>query len=582
MPQTPNSAHPSTGDDTQSPLRWRLIAALLIMVGAYVLYWPSLGYGWTDTDDIQLIVEDAQFLTSGTALPNAFQRALFPRSGAMKQYYRPLVTLTFMADARRATPLTPRTFHETNNLLHAISAGLLFAIAQRLINRRALAVIAALLFAVHPAAAQTVAWVPGRSDGLMAVFALVSLYAWIEFEGSGDTEAKNSLHLSRASRSPPRPERGGASRRYWALGVHCASLLAALLSKETAVAVIPIALTYSLFVTQRYRQLKWGPILAGWFVSSAAWLALRTHELGGIGASSEFGGWSRSLLMVPVAFGKLLLPVDLQVLATLRDSSIWPALVALVLLGVAVAMLREASRRLFIWAALLVPALSLAPTLAVSEQLILDNRLYLPLAGIALGILACVNHALTRRPQTEPLWRMGGLVGGLGLIVLTLRYEGAFESPRAFCEAAVAGSPHLALAHVNMGSTEYREGNLNAAERQFREAVAIDARWPVAHNNLGLIYMNQGQLVQAEAEFRTELSINPEYPKAHYNLGLILARTGREEESRLHFERVVEIVPSDISAWGELLKYWGPRDAARASDIMRRMEQLGVVFHSPS
>jgi protein O-mannosyl-transferase len=576
MPQKTKSAHPSTGSNAQSSVGWRLIAPLLIMVGTYVLYWPALGYGWTDTDDIQLIVEDAQFLTSGTALPDAFQRALFPRSGAMKQYYRPLVTLTFMADARRATPLAPRTFHETNNLLHALSAGLLFAIAQRLITRRALAVIAALLFAAHPAAVQTVAWVPGRSDGLMVVFALISLYAWIEFEGSSTVPG----HLSSAAARLLR-EQGGARRRRWALGVHWASLFAALLSKETAVAVIPIALTYSLFVTRRYGQLKWGPVLAGWFVSSAAWLALRTHELGGFGTSSDFGGWSRSLLTVPVAFGKLLLPIDLQVLATLRDSSIWPALLAIALLGVAVIVLREVPRRLFIWAALLVPALSLVPTMAVSEQLILDNRLYLPLAGFAVGIMACVNHALTQRPRTEPVWRMVGVVGGLVLVVLTLRYEGAFESPRAFCEAAVAGSPHLALAHVNLGSTEYREGNLNAAERQFREAVAIDARWPVAHNNLGLIYMNQGQLVQAEAEFRTELSINPEYPKAHYNLGLVLARTGREQEASQHFERVVEIVPSDIGAWGELLKYWGPRDAGRAGDIMRRMEQLGVVFHSP-
>jgi hypothetical protein len=62
----------------------------------------------------------------------------------------------------------------------------------------------------------------------------------------------------------------------------------------------------------------------------------------------------------------------------------------------------------------------------------------------------------------------------------------------------------------------------------------------------------------------------------------VLARTGREDEARQHFERVVEIVPADIGAWGELLKYWGPRDAGRATDIMNHMQQLGVVFHSPN
>ncbi len=78
---------------------------------------------------------------------------------------------------------------------------------------------AALLFAVHPAAVQTVAWVPGRSDGLMAVFALASLLAWLHFDRSGSRLA---------------------------LGAHLALMAAALLSKETAIALVPVAIGYSL------------------------------------------------------------------------------------------------------------------------------------------------------------------------------------------------------------------------------------------------------------------------------------------------------------------------------------------------
>ncbi len=75
------------------------LVALFVAVTAFLLYFPTLQAGWTDTDDIQLIVEDARFLTTGSAVPDAFQRPFFPAGGAMKRYYRPLVTLSFMADA---------------------------------------------------------------------------------------------------------------------------------------------------------------------------------------------------------------------------------------------------------------------------------------------------------------------------------------------------------------------------------------------------------------------------------------------------------------------------------------------------
>jgi len=195
--------------------------------------------------------------------------------------------------------------------------------------------------------------------------------------------------------------------------------------------------------------------------------------------------------------------------------------------------------------------------------------------------LVLAETAIKSYPKYSNLLGVSGAVAVVLLGGTTLRYSHAFDSPKAFCQAAVAGSPHLALAHVNLGSTLFREGDLDGAAQQFTQAVAIDSRWPVAHNNLGLIFMNQGQLQNAEREFKTELAVNPDYPKAHYNLGLVLARTGHEEEAMQHFERVVQLVPSDIGAWGELLKYWGPRSGQRAEQIMKTMEKLGVRFHSP-
>ncbi len=528
--------------------------ALLVALIAVLVYVPALDAGWTDTDDIQLIVEDSAFLMNTSPVPGAFERGLFPIAGSAKRYYRPLVTLSFMFDARRADGIVPSAFHATNILLHAVTCVLLLAIGMHMTNSPSLSFAAALLFAVHPAAVQTVTWVPGRSDGLLAVFALGSLLAWLEYD------------------------RGGSRT---ALVSHVCLLALALLCKETAIALVPLSVSYSLLATRNTVRLRDARPWLGWVVVVSAWWILRWSEVGSPVEKLDWMLTVQNSSVLVASMGKLMMLVDLHVLATLQDTVWWPGWLGLALLAVATAWLSPKRRGVFSWAVFAIPLMVLAPTLFVADVLILDNRLYLAAVGLLLGLAVLAKEVLKQKPA----WQApGAALLGVTLVWLgagTIRYSHEFDSPKAFCQAAVAGSPHLALAHVNLGSAHFREGNLDAAARQFAEAVSIDARWPVAHNNLGLVYLNRGEWTKAEREFSTELAVNPDYPKAHFNLGLVLASTGRQQQASEHFERVVQLVPADVSAWGELLKYWGPRDEQKAAHIIATMQQLGVRFHAP-
>jgi hypothetical protein len=530
---------------------WWLV--LIVISSSWLLYLPALDAGWTDTDDLQLIVEDSRFLTN-SPLSGAFERPFFPAAASSKHYYRPLVTLSFMIDARRTGAIVPGPFHATNVALHVLTCLLLLAIAGHATGNAMVAAAVALVFAVHPSAVQTVTWVPGRSDGLLAVFALGSILAWLRYDRLGSRTA---------------------------LGFHAALLAASLLCKETAVALVPLVLSYSLCVTRQIGRLRDVRPWISWMGALGIWLSLRWSHAEGAGIKLDPALILKNTPMLVTGFGKLTMLVDLQVLSTLQDTQWWPGWVALVLVASGALWLRCEGRRLYLWAAFAIPLLVLAPTLAVSDVLILDNRLYLANAGLVLGLGVLGEHVLRAKPD----WK-GPLSASLAVLLVllgaaTVRHSRAFESPKAFCRAAVAGSPHLALAHVNLGSAYFREGDLDAAARQFARAIELDARWPVAHNNLGLVFLNQGQVQKAEQEFATELAVNPDYPKAHFNLGLVLASTDRAQEARAHFERVVQLVPSDVSAWGELLKYWGPRDGQKAAEIIAIMERLGVRFHSP-
>ncbi|HEX6528287.1 MAG TPA: hypothetical protein VF004_00615, partial [Burkholderiales bacterium] len=66
-----------------------------------------------------------------------------------------------------------------NITVHALNAALLFLIGDRLFRDRRAALIAALLFALHPAATEAVTYISGRSSSLMAAFYLGAMLLYL-------------------------------------------------------------------------------------------------------------------------------------------------------------------------------------------------------------------------------------------------------------------------------------------------------------------------------------------------------------------------------------------------------------------
>src|SRR5205085_731907 len=112
-------------------------------------------------------------------------------------------------------------------------------------------------------------------------------------------------------------------------------------------------------------------------------------------------------------------------------------------LAAAVFAIDRPRRKMFVGTAIAVPLTFLVPALAVSDFLILDNRLYLPLAVAAAGAGIAAESWLDKLPRALPLF--GAAWGALCLLLAasTVRHAESFESSRAFCESAVRGSPHL-------------------------------------------------------------------------------------------------------------------------------------------
>lgn len=86
---------------------------------------------------------------------------------------------------------------------------------------------------------------------------------------------------------------------------------------------------------------------------------------------------------------------------------------------------------------------------------------------------------------------------------------------------ALALDPKSAKAQFGLGNVYVRMNRLADAEVAYKAALALDAGLASAHSNLGVVYYQMGQLARAAAEFQTALSIEPDDPQTLYLMAVV-------------------------------------------------------------
>ena len=170
---------PETLIERPGPARLERYAALLLAALA-ILVWaiPLVGSVDFSYDDKEAIVSNP-VVTGALPAREAFDRDYWHHLEDAG-HYRPLATLLLRHDHERAGGAVPATFRWTNVLLHALIVGLLAAAWRRLSIRHGLPFpwFGLAVLAVHPACADVVAWISGRTSlvsGLGAAAGIILL-----------------------------------------------------------------------------------------------------------------------------------------------------------------------------------------------------------------------------------------------------------------------------------------------------------------------------------------------------------------------------------------------------------------------
>src|SRR5207244_5361935 len=122
-------------------------------------------------DDLTIIYTNA-FVHTPSALWRAFAAAYWPDAfgGGL---YRPLTIASYAVDWQLGAAAW---FHGVNLLWHAATSVAVAALGRRWSGDRA-ALVAGLLFAVHPVHVEAVANIVGRAELMAALFAVLAVYA---------------------------------------------------------------------------------------------------------------------------------------------------------------------------------------------------------------------------------------------------------------------------------------------------------------------------------------------------------------------------------------------------------------------
>ncbi|MBN1858636.1 tetratricopeptide repeat protein [Candidatus Bipolaricaulota bacterium] len=152
----------------------------------------------------------------------------------------------------------------------------------------------------------------------------------------------------------------------------------------------------------------------------------------------------------------------------------------------------------------------------------------------------------------------------------------AFPKAREAAQRAIELDPELAEAHASLGLVYAEfERDSDAAEREFRRAIALNPNYTSAHHWYANELMNLGRSEDALREIQLASELDPHSLMLRYANGAVLQELGRLEEARSSFRRALEVEPGFAPAVVSLaeteMTLWNWDEAERMlRDVLQR------------
>lgn len=421
-------------------------------------------------------------------------------------HWQPLAWLSFGME-HALWGLDPRRMHGLNVALHGLNAALLFLVAFRVLPEPArprAALIAALLFALHPLRVESVAWITERAHLLATAFALACVLAWLRGAHATHSRRWRLLAIVLFALS--------LMSKAWGISL---PLVLVILDWPSAAQRAPGSLA-----KQALRQVhdKAAFFLLALAAVSIELLAKQAQvELASFAQHGIASRASQVGLVVYEFLAKTLWPVGLSPLYEFRPGIEPLGLLALlVACAASVALFRGGGRMSAAFRAWLAGLVLLAPVSGIAQaglQQFADRYTYL--AAMPLALLAGVGiaRALERAALRSARWAGWACVLALlaTLAVASTRQVEVWRDSTGLWRRVVEVDPRSFIGWHNLGTTLHRAGQTDQAMEAERRSLELEPgiRNRDAWFHLGQLELLYGDRARARQAWRAALELDP-------------------------------------------------------------------------
>ena len=459
-----------------------------VIVGVTLLaFLPVLGADFVNWDDGDYSYEN-KFIT------NLFNPEIFTRT--VQGNYHPL-TMFSMAINYAISGTNAWSYHLFNLLFHLVNCVLVFRLAYLLSEKNNfIALVTAMLFAIHPVHVESVAWVSERKDVLYGLFFLLGLISYAKYVDE-------------------------LSRKQYVLAMIFMAL--SLLSKPAAV-IFPVALFSIDFL--RARKFNFSLVLEKLpFFLFALALGVATYLFQKkAGAVGVLGYESGQKILFPF-YGvmmyvvKAILPFNLSPFYELPTIGVdlpaeyYAGPVFCLLLGIVLYYSLKKNRVIaFGILFFIINLLLVIQIVSVGSAIVADRYTYIPYIGLFF-IAAWAIDKYARKNSSA-------LVAGITVILafLTFNQSLVWHNGASLWDKALKVAPS-ARAYNNRGTLYLKENDFASALEAFTGAISLNAVDDEAYGGRGNVYFNTGKTDLAIADYRKSLSLKPKSALVLDNLG---------------------------------------------------------------
>lgn len=518
----------------------RIWALLVIVIAAFASYWNTLSNGFVHDDKQEILqnplVRDLSQVSRILTSPAWAFRTSEDKT-VSSNYYRPLQYLTYAVLYNFLGP-APLGYHLVKLCLHVAVCLLWFWCLLRLCCNEEIAFVASVLFAVHPANTEAVAWISGITDVSCALFFVLALGLYLSY------------------RQAPSFVRS--------LGYSIAFFLG-LFAKETMATFVLVVLAYEYIQAGRpftgQRLLRACTPL---FVGLAGYLALRIYAIGAFTHTGQvrynflnaFQVILNQVVLLSDYVATFVAPVSLNAyrlfdpVLTLLDYRV--GIAASILTGLVflpyLSGLRGSSERRLVWFGLLWFVSGLLPVLVflkrIGENVMAERYLYLPALGLCLVVSVLFTKFRMRFGTTSYV--------ALALLISLLCWKSldrnrSWHDDAVFYETALQASPSSATLLNNLATVYSSQTRYQQAIPLLEQAASIQPTATIL-NNLANAYAATGSSNLAESTYRRVLGSFPSDGAACSGLADLYFAQQRFKEAVEMYQKAVAIKPSDVRA----------------------------------